>query len=383
MSDLSLVLSTLEQEQAQQVSQLFDLLVRSGLIAANVSRNQVHAKKKADNSDVTDVDLLISAQFKQLEKTTSIPVVTEEDIEQIGAARFSYREYWLVDPLDGTKGFIRNEDNFCHMAALIKDQVPVLSLILAPRGCFAPAGELVALDNHGLDPAATRGLGQVAVADLTAPRQQAMTYLLTVAGKVYWGAVSAQLKQASELPEDLAELAKCYYEQELAVKTSCFVLKPQLYQGAQPVLCCGTAHHKLFARLSLPLKPATPLTKTSAGIKTIHILTSPCHAYLLGGFMGEWDLAPAAAALAALGGGCFDLATGKWLEFNFFNQRTVPLIAPLLMVANKQDLDKFLDLPTYTSQLEAGLYQQALAQAIARGGHALDADNFYGAKVAS
>lgn len=85
---------------------------------------------KEDGSPVTVADhashdLLFEALTKL---TPHIPVISEEgDLDlEFGDA------YWLVDPLDGTKGFIRRTGEFCINVALIEGGVPVLGLIHIP-----------------------------------------------------------------------------------------------------------------------------------------------------------------------------------------------------------------------------------------------------------
>lgn len=100
---------------------------------------------KADSSPVTEADLaanrVIVAGLKTL--TPDIPVLSEEDEPVPFAERSQWPRCWLVDPLDGTREFIKGNGEFTINIALIDSGVPVLGVIHAPvtGDCyFAAAG---------------------------------------------------------------------------------------------------------------------------------------------------------------------------------------------------------------------------------------------------
>jgi 3'(2'), 5'-bisphosphate nucleotidase len=67
-----------------------------------------------------------------LVKIRDIPILSEEhDIPY--ETRREWKEFWLIDPLDGTKEFINGLDDFCINIALIQDNKPVLGIIYAPK----------------------------------------------------------------------------------------------------------------------------------------------------------------------------------------------------------------------------------------------------------
>ena len=88
---------------------------------------------KGDDSPVTKADL--AAHFVLLEGlaklTPSIPVVSEEDKESINLPR-AHATYWLIDPLDGTKEFIKRNGEFTCNLALIENGRPVLGFVGVP-----------------------------------------------------------------------------------------------------------------------------------------------------------------------------------------------------------------------------------------------------------
>lgn len=93
---------------------------------------EVHSKE--DASPVTEADLashhVILNALGAL--TPDIPVLSEEDADVPFAERSSWRDYWLVDPLDGTKEFVSRNGEFTVNIALISDHRAVLGVVLVP-----------------------------------------------------------------------------------------------------------------------------------------------------------------------------------------------------------------------------------------------------------
>lgn len=89
---------------------------------------------KDDKSPLTAADLaahkIIVEGLRALDP--HIPVLSEEDANIPWSERSSWQRYWLVDPLDGTKEFIRRNGEFTVNIALIAAGVPVLGVVYAP-----------------------------------------------------------------------------------------------------------------------------------------------------------------------------------------------------------------------------------------------------------
>ena len=91
------------------------------------------AEIKGDDSPVTKADLaahhvLVDA-LAQL--TPDIPIVSEEDSGSLDIPK-SHSTYWLIDPLDGTKEFLKHNDEFTCNLALIENNVPALGFVVKP-----------------------------------------------------------------------------------------------------------------------------------------------------------------------------------------------------------------------------------------------------------
>lgn len=94
----------------------------------------VGATSKADDSPLTLADLAshrtIVAGLTKL--TPDIPILSEEAADVPYNERSQWRRYWLVDPLDGTKEFIKRNGEFTVNIALIENGVPILGVVYAP-----------------------------------------------------------------------------------------------------------------------------------------------------------------------------------------------------------------------------------------------------------
>ena len=92
-------------------------------------RPDVAVREKDDRSPLTEADLIsqecIAEGLARL--TPDIPVVSEESADETDAEL-----YWLVDPLDGTKEFLRRNGEFTTNIALIRDGAPIAGFVHAP-----------------------------------------------------------------------------------------------------------------------------------------------------------------------------------------------------------------------------------------------------------
>jgi 3'(2'), 5'-bisphosphate nucleotidase len=90
--------------------------------------------KKMDDSPLTKADKegnrIICEALEKLE--IQFPIISEENKLLSYAERKDYDHFWLVDPLDGTKEFIKRNGEFTVNIALIKGQNPIMSVVLVP-----------------------------------------------------------------------------------------------------------------------------------------------------------------------------------------------------------------------------------------------------------
>ncbi len=87
---------------------------------------------KKDKSPVTIADKTSSDILIQHLTTTGIPIICEEEKAPRYEERKDAEYIWIVDPLDGTKEFIRKNDEFCICIALVHKSLPIFGLIASP-----------------------------------------------------------------------------------------------------------------------------------------------------------------------------------------------------------------------------------------------------------
>jgi 3'(2'), 5'-bisphosphate nucleotidase len=111
---------------------LTDLVAQAGAAILAVDRRCMMIDGKPDGSPVTEADLaadrIIADGLARL--APSIPALSEESVD---TATPPYRgQFFLIDPLDGTKEFVGGRDEFTVNIALISDGAPVLGIVGAP-----------------------------------------------------------------------------------------------------------------------------------------------------------------------------------------------------------------------------------------------------------
>ena len=117
----------------------FDPLTQLALDAAkaaskvilDIYERPIKAVSKADGSPVTEADAAAEAVILDFLKGTGIPVLGEESVAA-GIIPELGERYFVVDPLDGTKEFIKRNGEFTVNIALVEHGVPVMGVVLAP-----------------------------------------------------------------------------------------------------------------------------------------------------------------------------------------------------------------------------------------------------------
>ena len=114
------------------VRELIDTFLHAGEVSLNLRKNGLTKKIKPDNTPVSNGDLEVNnILIKKLkELTPSIPIISEETSDN--KLLNDLKNFWLVDPIDGTYDYINNLDEFTINAGLILDKRPAAGLICAP-----------------------------------------------------------------------------------------------------------------------------------------------------------------------------------------------------------------------------------------------------------
>jgi 3'(2'), 5'-bisphosphate nucleotidase len=124
----------LDDKLEQVLEQLVDISRRAGVAILKWYDGDMGITHKADDSPLTKADLasheLINAELTK--RWPEIPVLSEESADIPWLSRQKWQQYWLVDPLDGTKEFINHNGEFTVNIALIRAHHPVMGIVHVP-----------------------------------------------------------------------------------------------------------------------------------------------------------------------------------------------------------------------------------------------------------
>ena len=95
-------------------------------------RSDFNIEMKEDNSPLTLADKTSNSIIVDGLKGFGIPVLSEEGSQISWDIRKDWERYWLIDPLDGTKEFIKRNDEFTVNIALMEKNVPIVGVIYLP-----------------------------------------------------------------------------------------------------------------------------------------------------------------------------------------------------------------------------------------------------------
>jgi len=109
-----------------------EVFLKAGKIAKEISQRGAKVTIKADKSPVTDGDLAVDELLRNKIKilTPYIPIISEETVDL--NVRNKDKTFWLIDPIDGTREYIKKKDEYTLNAALIIDLSPAIGIVYAP-----------------------------------------------------------------------------------------------------------------------------------------------------------------------------------------------------------------------------------------------------------
>jgi myo-inositol-1(or 4)-monophosphatase len=113
-----------------------DLLVpavqEAGEIGLRFGREGARTFTKTDSSPVTEADLAIDARLAERLRGVSEAVAWLSEEATDSAERLSKRQVWVIDPIDGTRGFVAGNGEWVISAALVEDGRPIAGVLLRP-----------------------------------------------------------------------------------------------------------------------------------------------------------------------------------------------------------------------------------------------------------
>lgn len=91
-----------------------------------------YVEYKKDNSPLTKADLVSNKIIKTELQKSKLPILSEEEKKIDFDSRKNWNELWIVDPIDGTKEFIKRNGEFTVNVALVRNKTPIIGVIYAP-----------------------------------------------------------------------------------------------------------------------------------------------------------------------------------------------------------------------------------------------------------
>ena len=111
---------------------LIDTFNKASQVALDLRKIGLTKEIKSDNTPVSNGDIEVNKILtKEIQKITpNIAIVSEESSNH--KTDSNLKDFWLIDPIDGTRDYINNRDEFTLNAALILDKKPRIGIITAP-----------------------------------------------------------------------------------------------------------------------------------------------------------------------------------------------------------------------------------------------------------
>lgn len=113
---------------------LIDAVKKAGEAILEIYATDFDVEIKGDNSPLTAADQAANAVLMDYvaANTPEIPVISEENKEVDYEERKDWNRFWLIDPLDGTKEFVKKNGEFTVNIALIENGAPTLGVVYQP-----------------------------------------------------------------------------------------------------------------------------------------------------------------------------------------------------------------------------------------------------------
>lgn len=115
---------------------LLKLAVKAALKAGDeilrIYNTDFDVETKSDNTPVTIADKASGKCIASVLTESGIPVISEEEEIEDYAVRKSWNQVWIVDPLDGTKEYVKRNGEFAVNIALVEEKLPVIGVIYIP-----------------------------------------------------------------------------------------------------------------------------------------------------------------------------------------------------------------------------------------------------------
>jgi myo-inositol-1(or 4)-monophosphatase len=147
------------QSLARDRSLLADTVREAGALALKMFRTELRNWTKGASSPVSEADIAVNDLIRERlqQATPHYGWLSEESADD--SARLDKSQVWIIDPIDGTRGYLAGREDWCVSAALVENASPVLAAVFAPATdefFFATRGEGASL--NGIPIRATDGI---------------------------------------------------------------------------------------------------------------------------------------------------------------------------------------------------------------------------------
>src|ERR1700758_5208283 len=127
-----------------------DTVQEAGRLALSLFRTELRNWTKGASSPVSEADIAVNDLLEQRLRaaTPDYGWLSEESADD--ERRLSKRLVWIVDPIDGTRGYLAGREDWCVSVALVEDAAPLLAAVFAPASrefFFAVRGQGATLND--------------------------------------------------------------------------------------------------------------------------------------------------------------------------------------------------------------------------------------------
>jgi len=139
---------------------LIDTAIKAALAGGKkiltVYSSEIAVEMKEDRSPLTLADKNAHLAIMVFLEDTGIPILSEEGKEIPYSERSTWKRFWMVDPLEGTKEFIKRNGEFTVNIALIEDGIPIAGIIYVPvrKELYVGQQGVAAFKVEGIEPEA-------------------------------------------------------------------------------------------------------------------------------------------------------------------------------------------------------------------------------------
>lgn len=244
---------------------LIELAIKAGNETLKYFRKDFDVNLKSDNSPITIADIAANEIIINGLKNTNIEIISEESENLSFGKRKNLKKFWIVDPIDGTKQFVKGEDEYTINIALICENTVVEGIV------FAPAKS-----------------------------------------ELYYGNINLGAEKINTLTNKVENI-KINHKIE---KPKLVISKSHLNKKTMDFV---NAFKQKFQN--------TKYENLGSSLKLCAVASNMANIYPRLGQINEWDIAAGHAVLKSAGGNVFDFETGKEIIYNSENLKTPDFFA--------------------------------------------------------